>query len=233
MASSTLTNLAWLSLALAVVSASILAVDIATGRRQQMGVMNVVWPLTAIYSGPLALVGYFLFGRAEKRSKSDRSEVRRKQKGHPKRPMWQSALLGATHCGTGCVLGDMITEAGLYWLGATTLLGSILYTSYVFDFILAFSIGIVFQYWAIAPMRGLTLGRGFVAAMKADILSLLAFQVGMYAWMAVYQKIIFHPSLQANSPVFWSMMQIGMLAGLASAFPMNWILVSSGIKEAM
>ena len=32
-------------------------------------------------------------------------------------------------------------------------------------------------------------------------------------------------------PVFWLMMQIGMLAGFMTAFPMNWLLMRLGIKE--
>ena len=152
---------------------------------------------------------------------------------HDHRPMWQSALLGSTHCGAGCMVGDVVTDTALFLAGASALLGSALLTSYVFDFIAAYLLGIVFQYFAIVPMRHLSPGAGIWAAIKADTLSLIAFQVGMYAWMAVYQKLIFHPSLEPSSPVFWFMMQIGMLAGLATAFPMNWFLVKAGIKEAM
>ena len=34
------------------------------GRRQPMGVMDAVWPLTLLYWGPLGLPFYFSFGRA-------------------------------------------------------------------------------------------------------------------------------------------------------------------------
>jgi hypothetical protein len=121
----------------------------------------------------------------------------------------------------------------LFLLSATALLGSALLTSYVFDFLAAYLLGIIFQYFAIVPMRHLSPGAGIWAAIKADTLSLIAFQIGMYTWMAIYQLAIFHPRLEANSPVFWFMMQIGMLAGLATAFPMNWALVKTGIKEKM
>ncbi len=111
--------------------------------------------------------------------------------------------------------------------------GSSLLTSYVVDFAAAYLLGIVFQYFAIVPMRQLSPGRGIWAAIKADTLSLVAFQVGMYAWMAVYQQLLFHPRLEPNSPVYWFMMQIGMLAGYATAYPMNWLLIRKDIKEAM
>jgi hypothetical protein len=147
--------------------------------------------------------------------------------------MWQSTFVGATHCGAGCMAGDIISDSALYLLGATALLGSTLLTSYVFDFAIAYLLGIVFQYFAIVPMRQLSPGAGIRAAVKADTLSLIAYQIGMYVWMAIYQKLVFHPHLEANSPVFWFMMQIGMIAGLATTYPMNWFLIKAGIKEKM
>jgi hypothetical protein len=218
----------WASIALAVLCAVGLLFDL-TRRPQQMGVMNFVWPLTALYGGPLAVGAYVGIGRAKKPSETGAENHAM----HRHRPMWQSALLGATHCGGGCMLGDVLTDGGLFLLGASALLGSALLTSYVFDFVAAYLLGIVFQYFAIVPMRHLSPEAGIWAAVKADTLSLVAFQVGMYAWMAIYQKAIFQPRLQPNSPVFWFMMQIGMLAGLATAFPMNWFLVKTGIKEGM
>lgn len=223
----TLIAVAWISTGLAVISALVILIDIAAGRRQHMAIMNVVWPLTALYGGPLALVAYSAFGRAM------RMPMPQTEKMHKDRPMWQSALLGATHCGAGCMAGDIISDTALYLLGATALLGSTLLTSYVFDFALAYLLGIVFQYFAIVPMRHLSPGAGIWAAVKVDTFSLIAFQVGMYAWMAIYQKLIFHPRLEANSLVFWFMMQIGMIAGLATTFPMNWFLINAGIKEKM
>jgi hypothetical protein len=147
--------------------------------------------------------------------------------------MWRSAFLGATHCGAGCMVGDILSDSALFLLGTTALLGSKLLTSYVFDFIVAYLFGIVFQYFAIVPMRHLSPGAGIWAAIKADTFSLIAYQVGMYAWMAIYQELVFHPRLEANSPVFWFMMQIGMIARLATTYPMNWLLIKTRIKEKM
>ena len=72
-----------------------------------------------------------------------------------------------------------------------------------------------------------------VAALKADTLSLTAWQVGMYGWMAVATFLIFGRELDKADPVFWFMMQIAMLAGFLTSYPVNWWLVSAGIKEKM
>ena len=49
--------------------------------------------------------------------------------------------------------------------------------------------------------------------------------------MAVSQKLLFHPPVEPNSPVYWFMMQIAMIFGFITSFPMNWFLIRSGIKE--
>ena len=82
-------------------------------------------------------------------------------------------------------------------------------------------------------MRDLGAGEGIVAALKADALSLTSFEIGLFAWMALMRFVFFHPALKPDSPVFWFMMQIGMIVGFATTFPVNWWLVKIGVKEAM
>ncbi|MCF3960184.1 DUF4396 domain-containing protein [Streptomyces fuscigenes] len=63
------------------------------------------------------------------------------------------------------------------------------------DHVLALLLGVVFQYLAIAPMRGLGLRRGLVEALKADVLSLSAFEVGLFGWMALMFFVFFPPPI--------------------------------------
>lgn len=186
--------------------------------------MNVVWPVTALYSGPLALYAYFAFGRNLRSNAVDTQP--------PKSPFWQSVLKGALHCGSGCTLGDLLS-AWLILLIPISVLGSKLIGDWLIEYVAAFFIGIIFQYYAIKPMRQLSAGRAIIEALKADALSLTAWQIGMYGWMAISNFLIFHRHLKADEPVFWLMMQIGMLCGLITAFPVNWWLIRRGIKEAM
>ncbi|MCA9023442.1 MAG: hypothetical protein KDA74_25005, partial [Planctomycetaceae bacterium] len=57
-----LTTIAILSLVLALLSAVWILIDVIRNP-QHMAIMNVVWPLTALYAGPLALGIYYWFGR--------------------------------------------------------------------------------------------------------------------------------------------------------------------------
>jgi Domain of unknown function (DUF4396) len=105
------------------------------------------------------------------------------------------------------------------------------------DYLFAYAFGIVFQYFTIAPMRGLSLGQGILAAVKADTLSLTAWQVGMYGFMAFAYFGIFRAALGVRLPTdtveFWFMMQIAMLFGFLTAYPVNWLLIRTGLKERM
>ena len=82
-------------------------------------------------------------------------------------------------------------------------------------------------------MKKLSPMKGLAAALKADALSLTAWQLGMYGWMAMATFVIFGRELAKTSAIFWFMMQIAMLAGFCTSYPVNWLLVKRGIKEKM
>jgi hypothetical protein len=53
--------------------------------------------------------------------------------------------------------------------------------------------------------------------------------------MAVMQSIVFGRIFGGPAPVnsveFWVAMQLAMIAGFATSYPMNWWLIRVGIKE--
>jgi hypothetical protein len=191
--------------------------DIMAGRRQNMWIMNVVWPITMLYSGPLGLWFYFKTGR--------------KGAGQNK-SLWQTVSLATTHCGSGCTLGDICAE-WIIFAAPFALFGRKLFASWALDYIFAFAFGVAFQYFTIKPMKALSVKEGIIAALKADSLSLTAWQVGMYGWMAITVFVIFHREIGKTDPVFWFTMQIAMLVGFVTSYPVNLWLVNSGIKERM
>ena len=136
------------------------------------------------------------------------------------------------HCGSGCALGDL----GAEWFVVAvpiTLFGHEIFGTWLVDYVAAFLFGIAFQYFTIAPMRKLSLAGGLKEALKADTLSLTAWQVGMYGWMAIVVFGMIGRPLSKTGPVFWFMMQLAMLAGFLTSYPVNWWLLRRGIKEAM
>jgi hypothetical protein len=153
-------------------------------------------------------------------------------------PTREQVTAAVYHCGAGCTLGDIIGEAGLFAIGgsvATFVGGSEFATKLVIDFALAYTLGIFFQYFTIVPMRGLSPAKGVLAAVRADTISILAFEIGMFAWMAVTRFALFpEPTrIHPNMAVFWFMMQIAMIVGWATAYPANVWLLRKGWKEKM
>ncbi len=62
----TLTILAWISICVGGLSSIIVYVDINMGRYQPMPIMNLVWPITALYMGPVGVLAYWRFARVKK-----------------------------------------------------------------------------------------------------------------------------------------------------------------------
>ena len=106
-----------------------------------MPVMNAVWPYCTL--GRSACLASLL---ADGRQGDDRSRLHK--------PFWQSVVVGDTHCGAGCTVGDFIGEWVVFGTGFS-IAGSVLWADYAMDFVFAYALGILFQYYAIAPMRGI------------------------------------------------------------------------------
>lgn len=219
----------WLSLALAFASALIIALDIARGYRQSMWIMNLVYPITALYWGPVALWFYFRHGRRTSQPIAEREGMPDTEK----LPGWNVLSKAVSHCGAGCTLGDIAAEWLVYGL-ALTIAGKALYADFPLDFAFAWALGVIFQYFSIVPMRDDISGlKGVWAAVKADTLSILAFQVGLFLGMWIYQQVIFPPGLAKDSAAYWMMMQLAMILGFFTAIPVNAWLVRIGWKERM
>ncbi|HEY4210782.1 MAG TPA: DUF4396 domain-containing protein [Steroidobacteraceae bacterium] len=225
-------NAALTSLLLAVVAAIVIAVD-EIRHPQEMWIMNLVWPITTLFGSVFWLLGYYRWGRPP--TQPDH---------HPDLPFAAAVAKGTSHCGAGCTLGDLVAEWTVFsfpviavWFGWQSLFEERTFAVWIPDLILAFIFGIGFQYFSIKPMRDLSMKDGLVAAVKADVASIGAWQVGMYGAMAALQFGWYHRTYGTlapiNSPEFWFAMQLAMLAGFVTSYPVNWWLLRKGIKEAM
>lgn len=226
---------AWVSLGVAVVCALVIVAD-EVKHPQAMSIMNVVWPISALYFSVFAVWAYFTLGRRKTKASMQQmggmQHMKEMHKDEP--PTAAQVAVGTSHCGAGCAVADVLTEFSVAAAGIM-FFGSRLTTEYILDLGVAWLFGIAFQYFAIKPMRqDLSVGGAIVAAIKADTLSIIAFQVGMYAFMAlVYFRLFTHPHLEPFDPRYWLMMQIAMVCGFATSFPMNRFLIGTGLKEKM
>ena len=235
-------SVAFLLLGLA--SAAVIAADLSR-HPQHMWIMNVVWPVTALFGTVWVVWQYFTYGRlAEQKLAHAAMERSQEMPSKAQTPFPAMVANGALHCGSGCTLGDIVAEwlvflvpAVAVWFGWHGLFGSKMFATWIVDYLFAYAFGIVFQYFTIKPMRDLSVGQGIWQAVKADTLSLTAWQVGMYGFMAFAYFYLFGSllgvRLEADTTEFWFMMQVAMLCGFATAYPVNWWLITVGVKERM
>jgi hypothetical protein len=214
--------MSWISIILGFVTAGIISGDVVA-HPQKMRIMDIVWPITGLYFPLIGLWFYHAMGRPmAANAPAMKSE----------RPHWKQIFLSATHCGSGCVIGDVLGPLIVFGFGLT-LLGNVHFAEYVAEFVLAYAFGIAFQYIPIRRMRNIPPREAILDAVKADTLALVAFEVGMFGWMAIAQYVLLPSHPRPDSAVFWFMMQIGMIFGFLTTYPANWLLIRSGIKSEM
>lgn len=210
----------------------------ARKRPQPMLIMRIVWPLTMLWASWVGLIAYFWFGREksiiETMGMMPGMSGRMSMQGGmdmdsiqiPK-PKWQGIALSTLHCGAGCVMADIIGETTSGIFGLTMMSG------WGLDYILALVCGVFFQYMAISEMEKVTIKKTLVRAVKSDLLSLSAWQVGMYGFMWVYFSYFSLTGFNRASFEFSFVMQLAMITGFIFSYPMNMLLIKMGLKNSM
>lgn len=195
---------------------------------QSMRVMNVVWPLTVLWSSLFGLLAYYAFGRQVRREPMEGNKMTM-----PSHKKWQGVVLSTLHCGAGCTLADAVGTPIVYFF-PIVLFGSELIGGWALDYVLALCLGIGFQYWA---MRGMGAKGGMplaIKALKIDFFSLTAWQFGMYSFLLVLDFPLSYTTPDAIfSAKFWFSMQLAMVVGFFFSLPVNYLLIKSGIKSSM
>ncbi|RDI45545.1 DUF4396 domain-containing protein [Falsibacillus pallidus] len=238
-----LTTISYIALALGIISALIILIDIIKNP-QPMGIMNIVWPINGLYLGPFGIWAYWVMGRSKKEHNHheenhdhDHNDQHDHENMHGDKPFWQSVFVSTSHCSSGCTFGDA-AGVPIVFLTGLTIAGSTLFAHYLVEFIFAYIFGVFFQVFSIVPMSrkmgdDMSWGKGFWKAIKADTLSLVAFEIGMFGWMAIVHYLLFTKPPEPNTAVYWFMMQIAMILGALTSYPANWLLVKKGVKHGM
>ena len=66
-----------------------------------------------------------------------------------------------------------------------------------------------------------------IAALKADTVSIVTFEIGLFGWMALDAFVLF-PGESIATWNHWFQMQIGMIIGFFTSYPANWFLLKKG-----
>lgn len=201
-----LTPIAWAFIALAALSAVLIAADIYGRRRQRTIAMEVVWVCSALYLGPIALWLYAKTGRAHVRSNHSARDAHTSAAAVSLPGGAASAI--AHLIGVPLVLASSLTIAGIDLWVMLLVIGSL-------------AIVLLFAFER-ASVSGLTVG----AAAGAAVLTVLAFDIGMAGWMLLLHFTEYMPPASEGS--FWFLMQIGIVLGLVTGYPMAVALARKG-----
>ena len=221
-----LTAVSWAYVGLALLCAAIILYDVyGRGYRQPTGVMGVVWPITALYFGPLALPAYQRWGRP-------RSEKWQKEHGSaPEKSLPVAAATGGIPGGAASAVGHVI-GVPLVVLTGLTIAGQSLWVMILVIAAIATFLLFAFEYFfSTVPARGLPAGRGLGVALLIALVTVLAFDVGMGGWMLVMHFLLFMPPL--TDVTFLFLMQVGLILGFLTGYPAVLWLLRRGTKAAV
>ncbi|WP_233432019.1 DUF4396 domain-containing protein [Mycobacterium saskatchewanense] len=215
------TLVAWIVTILGVMVAGVLLAETyLRGYRQPLRAMEAVWPITAIYAGPLAWWAYQRWGRPA---------TPRWQEQHGRAPRLGPAAAAAVQTipgGAVSFVGHMIAMPLVMWTGIK-IAGQGVWPMMLIIAAIALPLLVAFEYHAMSLADGTrSVGQRIWAASRISVLAIVAFDIGMGASMLLVAFVLRY---SPTSMAFWLIMWAGMWLGFATAYPMVWWLAS---KEA-
>lgn len=189
-----------------VVALAVLAWDLTRNNRELGRWMKLVWALTVAYSGLLGLAVYAWSGR---------KQIARDSR-------WRKAFRSTAHCYSGCGAGEIIGVAlsvGLFAAGQVAVA--------IVTFLLAYGFGIVLT---VGPL--LQDGEPFHTALKDAVISESA-SIVMMESVAIAVDLWLSGNAGLHDVLFWSSMVVSLSMGLLAAYPVNLLLIETGVKAGM
>ncbi len=172
-----LTPVSWVFVGVALLSAAYIAYDVfVRGTRHATAAMKVVWPLTALYFGPLAIWMYRRYGH-------HREDGLRAHGRAPQADASTAALTGGTPGGAASLIGHVV-GVPLIVLSGVKIAGLDLWAMILAVAVIAVAILFAYEFFSsTVPARGMSPGRGAAVAALSAVATVLAFDIGMGGWM--------------------------------------------------
>lgn len=178
-------------------------------RRNNSGVavlMQFVWVLTVLYSGPLGLAVYWYAGRRQIARDS----------------LWRRGFRSVAHCYSGCGAGEVLgvtVAAGVLDLAELPVVAVTFACAYAFGY--ALTVGPLVQ-------EGVGLATAVTDALYSETPSITVMEVA-----AISTDVWLAGDAALTDVLFWSALIFSLTVGLLVAYPVNVYLVHRGVKEGM
>jgi hypothetical protein len=140
---------------------------------------------------------------------------------------WRQVLGSTMHCVAGDGVGILAGAAITSYLTLSRPVGIVL------EYSLGFGFGwTIFQALFMREMAGGSYRRSLTNTFLPEFLSMNLVMAGMVPIASLGQLLV-GERLRPLMPEFWFVMSMALLAGFVTSYPMNWWLVSKGLKHGM
>ncbi|MFI2650958.1 DUF4396 domain-containing protein, partial [Micromonospora fulviviridis] len=129
-------------------------------------------------------------------------------------------------------LGVIIATPITYGIGLE-IFGSTLWPEVVGDYVGAVAIGVAFRYSTEAHTGGRRAWAAIRKFFRGDLLTVSVFEFALLGWLALMHFLVFHDTLRPSSPVFWLIIQVGLIIGFFAAWPPTLLLIRRGVKTEL
>ena len=142
--------------------------------------------------------------------------------------MWKQALGSTLHCVSGDAAGVIIAAT------VTGLLGLPMWFDMTAEYVLGFAFGLfIFQALFMKDMMGGSYRKALTSSLIPEWVSMNAMMAGMFPTMVA---IMMGRDMRAMDPrelLYWGTMSLAIGVGFLTAYPVNWWLVSKGLKHGL
>ena len=140
---------------------------------------------------------------------------------------WKQVLGSTMHCAAGDGIGIIAGAVIASFLTLSAL------QDFTLEYILGFGFGwAFFQAYAMKDMAGGSYSKSLRMSFLPEFLSMNLLMTGMFLTMSVLKPRI-EGADDPLRPEFWFVISMALLVGFIFAYPMNWWLVSNGMKHGM
>ena len=173
--------------------------------------------ILALFTGPFALLFYVIGCREPLKQMHETFVAVR----------WRQVLGSTMHCAAGDGIGIIVgTVLATQWHFPA-------WGDLVFEYILGFGFGWgIFQAFAMREMAGGSYLRSLRQTFLPELLSMNLLMTGMVVTNRLLMPVI-AGSTNTLSVGFWFVMSMALIVGFTFAYPINWWLVSTGLKHGM
>ena len=197
--------------------AAVLFVAIDIRNTPESPVLKWGFVLLCAYTGPIGVFLYVLGCREPLPGLHERYVSVR----------WRQVLGSTMHCVAGDGIGILVGAA----------IGSVLMLPHLADvaieYVLGFAFGwTIFQALFMRDMAGGSYGKALTSTFLPEFMSMNLLMAGMVPVAALGRSLITSP-INPLMPEFWFVMSMALLVGFVVAFPVNWWLVTHGLKHGM